>query len=490
MTSAIPNAIGITAIEIYIPRLYVDQAELEKHDGVSAGKYTIGLGQKKMSFCGDQEDINSLCLTVVHSLMDQHGIDLNDIGRLDVGTETIVDKSKSVKSVLMQLFESSGNTDVDGLDTTNACFGGTAALFNAVNWLESSSWDGRKAMVVMADIALYASGNARPTGGCGAVAMVLGPNAPLVFDMRMRSFHMQHVYDFYKPNMSSEYPVIDGQLSIKCFLSALDKCYERYKLKAQRENPSLGPISLQNLDHIIFHTPFCKLSRKALGRLYLQDYITESRHNNGMTDANNNPLEKFKGITLEGTFADAAVFRDVEKVSVSCSGHIFDEKTSPSQLLASNTGNMYTASLYSCLVSLLVEVPEEKLLGKRIGMFSYGSGLASCMFSLTVCPEMSTKGDEKLATWKETSSQSSVVKLRQLISSLGDVKNRLMSRSKVDPETFVSFIESRERICEKGNESEFLPTCSADDLFPGTYYLTKIDAKSRRFYERRSTKSV
>ena len=34
---------------------YVEQAELEKHDGVSTGKYTIGLGQTKMTFCDDRE---------------------------------------------------------------------------------------------------------------------------------------------------------------------------------------------------------------------------------------------------------------------------------------------------------------------------------------------------------------------------------------------------------------------------------------------------
>jgi hypothetical protein len=33
----------------------VDQAELEKFDGVSQGKYTIGLGQTKMAFCDDRE---------------------------------------------------------------------------------------------------------------------------------------------------------------------------------------------------------------------------------------------------------------------------------------------------------------------------------------------------------------------------------------------------------------------------------------------------
>lgn len=35
----------------------VDQTELEKFDGVSAGKYTIGLGQTKMAFCDDREGL-------------------------------------------------------------------------------------------------------------------------------------------------------------------------------------------------------------------------------------------------------------------------------------------------------------------------------------------------------------------------------------------------------------------------------------------------
>lgn len=69
--------IGLKAIELYFPsqvsallelsygscleltcRLQcVDQGDLEKFDGVSQGKYTIGLGQTKMSFCDDREGI-------------------------------------------------------------------------------------------------------------------------------------------------------------------------------------------------------------------------------------------------------------------------------------------------------------------------------------------------------------------------------------------------------------------------------------------------
>ena len=41
---------------------------------------------------------------------------------------------------------------------------------------------GRYAIAVAADIAVYATGNARPTGGAGAVAMLIGPNAALYIE--------------------------------------------------------------------------------------------------------------------------------------------------------------------------------------------------------------------------------------------------------------------------------------------------------------------
>lgn len=47
----------------------------------------------------------------------------------------------------------------------------------------------------------------------------------------LRASHMQHMYDFYKPNLSSEYPVVDGKLTIQSYLGALDKCYSLYKQK-------------------------------------------------------------------------------------------------------------------------------------------------------------------------------------------------------------------------------------------------------------------
>ena len=50
-------------------------------------------------------------------------------------------------------------------------------------WLIIQSlFAGRLAIVVAADIAVYAAGSARSTGGAGAVAMLVGPDAPLVME--------------------------------------------------------------------------------------------------------------------------------------------------------------------------------------------------------------------------------------------------------------------------------------------------------------------
>ena len=68
-----PDDVGIIDMEIYFPSQFVDQSELETFTGVSAGRNTKGLGQLRMGFCDDREDVASLCLTVVDKLMTRTG---------------------------------------------------------------------------------------------------------------------------------------------------------------------------------------------------------------------------------------------------------------------------------------------------------------------------------------------------------------------------------------------------------------------------------
>jgi len=450
---------GIVNMEVYFPSSYVDQRELEQFDGASEGKYTIGLGQTKMGFCSDAEDVNSLCLTAVSRLVEKSHIGYADIGRLEVGTETLLDKSKSVKTVLMRLFEGSGNTDVEGVHCTNACYGGTAALFNCLAWCaDTADYDGRYALAVCADIAVYASGPARPTGGAGAVAMLIGRKPALVLEKGLRATHVEDVYDFYKPDMMSEYPTVDGALSIKCYLRALDKCYQGYRAKAAKMGHKRA-VDLSSFDAVLFHTPFCKLVQKSLARLRLNDFAAapkgERLHRFPDVDG------KFIDVKLEESYFD----KDVEKAFMADSREIFLQKTKPSLNIATNVGNLYTPSLYGGLVSYLCSRPIGELAGSRVAMFSYGSGLVASFFSLKLSADSSPGSP-----------------LAELAASLSDVQARLDGRSKVPPADFDALMLARERF---HHAAPYQPTADLSTLAPGTWYLTKVDEKHRRDYARK-----
>ena len=63
--------VGILGMEVYSPSSFISQSSLEEYSSVSPGRYTLGLGQEGMALCGDVEDVNSLALTVVQSLLEK-----------------------------------------------------------------------------------------------------------------------------------------------------------------------------------------------------------------------------------------------------------------------------------------------------------------------------------------------------------------------------------------------------------------------------------
>ncbi|GAA5870250.1 hypothetical protein JCM3774_004622 [Rhodotorula dairenensis] len=443
-----PQNVGIHAIEIYSPLRCIDETDLEKFDGVAAGKYTIGLGTDKMAFCDDREDINSFLLTVTKNLLEKYEIPTASIGRLDVGTETIIDKSKAVKTTLMDLFPD--NSDIEGIDSKNACYGGTAALFNAVNWVESSSWDGRYALVVAGDIAIYAEGGARPVGGAGAVAMLVGPDAPLVVEP-IHGSYMANVYDFYKPNLSSEYPAVDGPLTQTCYPNALERSYDAFRTKeAKRLGDAKGDkkaVTLSDFDYACFHSPYGKLVQKGYARLMYNDYLS------------NPTAERFSAIPshfLDLERSSTLLNKEVEKAFVSLSSADFKAKVGPSTLTSRKLGNMYSASLYGALASLLDTAEPSALQGKRIAMYSYGSGLAASFFTLRV------KGD--------TSEIHDRLKLKEQL-----------EQNQVRPcEEFVAALKLRE---DKHDATDYTPSGRVEDIREGAYYLHHLDSMHRRVYK-------
>jgi len=515
--------VGILAAEVYTPSTYIRQERLEQHSSVSPGRYTIGLGQTGLGICGDAEDVNSLSLTVVQSLLEKYDISPAEIGRLEVGTETLVDKSKSTKTVLMDLFGT--NTDVEGATIINACYGGTAALLNAFAWVESDGWDGRLAIVVAADIAAYARGPARPTCGAGAVALLIGRDAPLAFvDPRERATHAANVWDFFKPDHTVEYPTVDGALSQTCYYRALEDVYNRFADKidnntttssskkeknwdASQQSKSNSTknnndndnkikkkkFDAESADYFVFHSPYNKLVQKSYARLYLldarrryqEDLAATSTYEESSTSSSeekkqddsplknesstvssdeDNPLSEWLDKPIEDTYSDKALEGVLKKLSASS----FQKRLTDPNAASRDIGNTYTASVFFGLASLIDKAGGRGDLtpGKTAVVFSYGSGALATMYRLHVrSPTTQTR-----------------FTIPKMVSALS-LSDRLASREEVHPSELDHALETRARMHRAGAPySPVYPTVGR--LFPGTYYLNGIDAKWTRTYSR------
>lgn len=444
--------VGILAAEAYFPYIYIKQDELEKHDGAPSGKYSIGLGQQGLAFCGDREDSISMSLTVLKQLLEKHSINPMDVGRLDVGTESAVDDSKSIKSHLMMLFEEAGNTDIEGVDCIQACYGGTAAVQNAVNWVDSRSWDGRYAVVVMADISIYPKGPARPTSGAGAVALLIGPDAPLVVEQGISATHMAHAYDFYKPN--GLYPAVDGPLSVYCYLATLDQCYLRYCKKFEKRFGRA--FSMDEAEHALFHAPYNKLVQKAFARLLYLDHCQSPGR-----------VSALEGLEMgEGPHPchPSQVPPDLQKSLLAASFKTYDSKVRPSTCVQRQCGNMYTASIWSGIAQI-IETRGSALEGRRILMYSYGSGISASIFSIV---GRHVGGKFNLGSMQSKS----------------DLAMRLARRMPKSAEEFEQAMQLAEQRYRAGGYKTEYPPLS--ELLPGTYYLVEVDTRYRRVYALKS----
>ena len=99
---------------------------------------------------------------------------------------------------------------------------------------------------------------------------MVGPNAPIRFE-GIKATCSKNAYDFYKPNMDSPFPTVDGKLSINCYFDALDYCFERYKTNFERITGEKFEIE-NSANFFLFHSPFVKLVRKSFARIYFNEW--------------------------------------------------------------------------------------------------------------------------------------------------------------------------------------------------------------------------
>jgi hydroxymethylglutaryl-CoA synthase len=325
---------GISSIGIYIPPLYLSHDDLADARDIPKDKFRIGLGNINMAIVPQWDDPVTMAANAAEMAIENAGIDKDDIGLLIVSTETGVDQSKPVASFVQGLLGIGHRTRV--YEIKHACYGGTVAIMNAIDWVKSQHHKGKKALVITTDIAKYGLNTlGEPTQGAGAVAFVISDETDFIhFLPDLNAFYANDVHDFWRPNGYST-PMVDGKYSIECYREALEFCTKDLQQNLMREN---GKELMDFIDYFIYHLPFTRMVHKAHTKLLT---------------------------TIDPSLTDEQANEIYEQS--------FEKQIKPSLLGSEHVGNIYTGSVYMGLISLIENVPD-KLINKNIGIFSYGSG--------------------------------------------------------------------------------------------------------------------
>ena len=332
--------IGIDDIELATSHHVVKLDDFAEANGTDPAKFHLGLGQDEFSFPAPDEDVVTMAAAAAAPIIARSGTE--GIRTLLFATESGIDQSKAAGMAVHSLLELPSQMRV--VEVKEACYSATAALQAAVGIITRSP--GQRVLVIASDVARYELDTpGEPTQGAGAVAMLVSANPKLLEIEPVSGLNSADVDDFWRPNDSTT-AIVDGALSVTAYLDALTGAWT--DLAAQ------GGPEMAEIDRVLYHQPFTKMAKKAqvhLAGLTGEDLDTE---------------------IVAGTPGGSASTRPR------------DTGLATSTLYNRRLGNSYTASLYAGLCSLLDH--DADLAGKRIGLFSYGSGSVGEFFTARVVP--------------------------------------------------------------------------------------------------------
>ena len=316
--------IGIDQISFYTSQYYLDLRTLAEARGVEPDKYLIGIGQSRMGIPPPDEDIVTMAASAAFRLKERGA--LEGVENVLFATESGIDQSKAAGMFMHGLLGLPSRCRV--VELKQACYSATAALRMAMGLVAMKPKS--KVLVIAADVARYELGSpGESTQGCGAVAFAVSVDPRLMVIDPETGLHAEDVMDFWRPNYLSE-ALVDGKFSTLIYIKALKKAWKQYAEESGRE--------LTDFARFCYHIPFTRMAAKAHQKLA-----------RGTSDEE---LEKVIGESL---------------------------------LYSREAGNCYSASLYVGITSLLDNC-EDDLGGKRIGLYSYGSGCVGEFFSGVVQP--------------------------------------------------------------------------------------------------------
>ena len=287
---------GIDAISFDVANIHLPIKTLAIARNIEPEKLEKGLGLIKMTLPDVHQDAVVFGANALTKLILENEINLNEISRIYVGTESGIDSSKPISSFLISLMEQKFGEDslaeCDVVDFTFACIGGVDALQNCIDFVKLNPT--KKAIVVTTDFAKYdLNSTGEYTQGAGALAMLVTSNPRIIaFDDNWAT-STKGVFDFFKPyrtiskeaitqnenndpwfdNLEAEIeihkdqPVFDGQYSNQCYMDRTRNAYFSFK-KLKNTTETL----YNTRDSIIMHLPYSFQGRRMLSEIYALDH--------------------------------------------------------------------------------------------------------------------------------------------------------------------------------------------------------------------------
>ena len=386
---------GIDAIAFDVAKIHLPINTLAKARNIEPEKLEKGLGLLKMTLPDVHQDTVVFGANALTKLILNSNINLEDIARIYVGTESAIDSSKPIASFLVSLMEQKfgENTlsECDVVDFTFACIGGVDAMQNCIDFVRLNPT--KKAIVVTTDIAKYdLNSTGEYTQGAGAVALLITSNPRIIAFDNNWATSTKGVFDFFKPyrtiskeaitgnsnnenwfdNLEAEIeihkdqPVFEGQYSNQCYMDRTRNAYFSFKKIA---NASTSVYD--SWKSIIMHLPYSFQGRRMLSEIYALD------HKNKIISGNEDASEyqnKIKEISKTDEYRN-----------------FVNEKLQPAEIASSLIGNLYTGSIFMGFLSTLAHFYDTKVdvSNEKFGFLAYGSGSKSKVFEGTIQPNWS-----------------------------------------------------------------------------------------------------
>jgi len=404
--------VGIDDLTTYVPRTLLELVPEEKANGeyqetefsrsrkdakdfkeiTNLPSYLArGIGAYQFGFVDGRQDSVTMGTMALLKLIEENDLELSEIGRVYVGTETPVDYSKPnamfIVGAIERLMGKEGEmASCTPIDLKFACAGATAGLELLAEWIETGKNRGKYGVVIATDIATYPlKSKEEVTQGAGAVAMLVKEDPRLIalennMNAEITSTVSRDSRDFFRP-VNKHTAVVDGPLSIECYLDTCRTAFINYRKRAVKQGfIKDGELLTDKIDRILLHLPFHRMAEYASVPLFIHERRYTPIWKEIIRETGPEPKKEDE----EATKIFRKKVRGTEQFR-----EFFAEKIEKSAVAAKRTGNTYTGSLFMGLSSMLeLELQQSTDLGgMRLAFGSYGSGSIFKAFTGIVQPD-------------------------------------------------------------------------------------------------------